>query len=85
METTLSDKISQLRTAIQQVEGLPGASREQLLHSLDDLERNVPAEEEAHLPLMEQVEESLLELEAKHPDTARLLASMGNTLGRMGL
>ncbi len=77
METTLSDKISQLRTAIQQVEGLPGASREQLLHSLDDLERNVPAEEEAHLPLME--------LEAKHPDTARLLASMGNTLGRMGL
>ena len=85
MEPTLTDKISQLRHAISEMDGLPEGKREQLLQSLDDLDPAAPTADDGHLPLMGQLEESLIEVEARHPDAAQLIRSLSNALGRMGL
>lgn len=85
MEPTLPEKISQLRQAISEIDGLPEEKRAQLLQSLDDLDPSAPTADDGHLPLMGQLEESLIEVEAKHPDAAQLLRSLSDALGRMGL
>ena len=85
MEPTLSDKISQLRQTISEIVGLPEGKRDQLLQSLDDLDIAAPAGDNNHLPLIGQLEESLIEVEAKHPDAAQLLRGVSDALGRMGL
>ena len=85
MEPTLARTINELRVAIQQVEGLPEAQRNQLLQSVDDLERTAAEEDESHLPPLQQLEHSMLELEARHPDATQLLKSVADALGRIGL
>ena len=85
MDPTLAEKINDLRTAIQQMENLPDAQRNQLSVSLDDLERTAAAGDESHLPPLEQLENSMLELEARHPDATQLLKSVADALGRIGL
>lgn len=85
MEPTLSEKITNLRRAIEQIPELPEARREQILRSIYELEEAVPAGDDSHLPPLEQLEESMLELEARHPDATQLLKSLADALGRMGL
>ncbi|MDB6071044.1 MAG: hypothetical protein JWL81_2215 [Verrucomicrobiales bacterium] len=85
MESNLTEKINDLRLAIQQLDGVSDARREQLVDSLDELERKAAAEGESHLPPLQQLEESMLELEAKHPDATQLLKSVADALGRIGL
>lgn len=85
MEPTLAEKINDLRTAIQQIEGLPEAQRNELIQSIDDLERTAADEDESHLPPLQQLENSMLELEARHPDATQLLKSVADALGRIGL
>ncbi len=67
------------------IEGLPADQREQIFTSLNDLEQAIPAGDDSHLPLLGQLEETMLEVEAKHPDTSQLLKSFCDALGRMGL
>lgn len=85
MEPTFSEKLTHLRSYIQQIEGLPEAQRDQLFQSLEELESAVPAQDDSHLPPLQQLEESMLGLEAKHPDATQLLKSIADALGRMGL
>lgn len=85
MEPSITDKISQLRQAISELDGLPEEKRTQLLQSLDDLDPTAPTADDAHLPIMGQLEESLIEVEARHPDAAQLLRGLSDALGRMGL
>ena len=85
MEPTLTEKISDLRTAIEKIEGLPEDQRAQIFTSLNDLEPAIPAGDDSHLPLLGQLEQTMLEVEAKHPDTTQLLKSFCEALGRMGL
>lgn len=84
MDPLLAEKITQLRVAIEETGGLPLAQREQLLQSLADLEELVAAGGELP-PLLERWEESVLELEAKHPGAAQLLQGLADVLGRIGL
>jgi hypothetical protein len=85
MELTLSDKINQLRHAISEIDGLSEEKRIQLLQSIDELDLGAPAGDDSHLPLLGQLEDSLIEVEARHPDAAQLLRNLGDALGRMGL
>ena len=85
MEISLSDKISQLRHAIADIDGLSEEKRVQLLQSIDELDIAAPAGDDSHLPFLGQLEESLFEVEARHPDAAQLLRNIGDALGRMGL
>lgn len=85
MEPTLTQKIEDLRQSIQQMEGLSAARREQMLRSLQDMELAVPAADDSHLPPLQQLEDSMLELEARHPDVTQLLKSIADALARMGL
>ena len=85
MEPTISDKIIRLREAIEGINGLPDSQREKLLQSLSDLETAVPAGDDSHLPLLGQLEESLIGAEVKHPEAAQMLRGLGDALGRMGL
>ncbi len=85
MDSTLSEKLGNLRASIEQLEGLPGGQKDQLLQTLDDLEQAVPAQDDSHLPPLLLLEESMLSLEAKHPDATQLLKGVAEALGRMGL
>jgi DNA repair exonuclease SbcCD ATPase subunit len=85
MESDLNAKIEALRATIQQLDGVPDAQRQHLAESLDELERAAAAEGESHLAPLEQLEESMLELEARHPDATQLLKSIADALGRIGL
>lgn len=85
MEPTLNEKINDLRLSIQNIDGLSAARREQMLQSLSEVESAVPAADDSHLPPLQQLEDSMLELEAKHPDATQLLKSVADALGRMGL
>ena len=85
MEPTLSDKISQLRHAISEIDGLPEGKRDQLLQSLEGLDISASAGQDSHLPVIGQLEEFLIDVEAKHPDAAQLLRGLSDALGRMGL
>jgi hypothetical protein len=85
MEPDLTDKINALRQAIQQIEGLPGEQRLRLAQSLEELEQSAAAQDESHLPPLQQLEDAMLELEAKHPDATQLLKSVADALGRIGL
>lgn len=85
MESELNAKIDALRATIQQLEGVPEAQRVHLTQSLNELERTAVAEGESHLAPLEQLEESMLELEARHPDATQLLKSIADALGRIGL
>jgi hypothetical protein len=85
MDSTLSEKLANLRTTIEQLEGLPEGQKDQLLQNLNDLEQTVPSQDDNHLPPLLQLEESMLSLEAKHPDATQLLKGVAEALGRMGL
>ena len=85
MDSTLTEKINQLRLAIAEIDGLPTTQRDQILKSLDEIDTAAPAGEQDHFPLIGQLEESLIEVEAKHPDAAQLLRGLSDALGRMGL
>ena len=85
MESTLLEKLDHLRDSIQQLDGLPDGQKDQLLKTLDELEQAVPAHDDSHLPPLQQLEESMLSLEAKHPDATQLLKGVAEALGRMGL
>lgn len=85
MEISLAEKISQLRHAISGIDGLSEEKRVQLLQSIDEIDPGAPSGDVSHLPLLEQLEDSLLEVEARHPDAAQLLRGLGDALGRMGL
>jgi hypothetical protein len=85
MESNLAEKFKELRAALQLIEGLPDVQRNQLVQSVDDLERTAAAEDESHLPPLQQLEDSMLELEARHPDATQLLKSVADALGRIGL
>lgn len=85
MDSTLADKINDLRNAIGQIQGLPDDQRERLRQSLEDLEQSAAAQDDSHLPPLQQLEDSMLELEAKHPDATQLLKRVADALGRIGL
>lgn len=85
MESNLTEKIDALRTAILQLDGVTQDRRQQLVDSLNELEQKAAAEGESHLPPLQQLEESMLELEARHPDATQLLKSVADALGRIGL
>jgi len=85
MDSILSEKLANLRTTIEQLEGLPEGQKDQLLQNLNDLEQTVPSQDDSHLPPLLQLEESMLSLEAKHPDATQLLKGVAEALGRMGL
>ena len=85
MASALTDHINHLRPALQQPEGLQPAQRDQLLQSLADLDQSLAAGDDSHLPLRQQLEESMLELEAKYPSATQLLQGLAEVLGRVGL
>lgn len=85
MESNLTEKINELRVAIQQLDGVSEERRAELVGSLDALEHSAGAEGESHLPPLQQLEDSMLELEARHPDATQLLKSVADALGRIGL
>ncbi len=85
MDPTLAEKIMHLRVAIEQAEGLPPEQRGELQHALEELAQSLAGEEAGQLAPLQQLEKSLLELEAKHPDAAQLLQGLAEVLGRIGL
>jgi Domain of unknown function (DUF4404) len=85
MESKLNEKLTSLRHSIEEIAGLPEAQRGHLLASLTELETALAAQDESHPGPLGRLEDSLLELEAKHPDVSQLLKNAAEALGRMGL
>ncbi len=85
MEQSLSEKISHLRSYIEETDGLTPENRARLLESLGDLERAVPEADTDHRPPLQKLEDSMLELEAEHPRAHQLFEGICNILGRMGI
>jgi hypothetical protein len=85
MENSLSEKISHLRSYIEETEGLTPENRTKLLETIADLESAVPEDGPDHRPPLQKLEDSMLELEAEHPRATQLLEGICNILGRMGI
>ncbi len=85
MDPNFPETINRLRDYIQSLDGLPSDSREQLLDTLAEVERTGPESGDGHAAPLGRLKESMLELEARHPDATMMVKSLADILGRMGL
>jgi hypothetical protein len=81
----LKSQLNALRRQLSATENLDPETRELLTAVADDIDQVLEESEENPTSMRGRIEAATYRFEAEHPDLARLLGEIGDTLAKIGL